>query len=396
MEKEYVKHITVATDNSFASEFRLFADGTPLVQMQIYPELKASLKAMVASIISVAEMETFQSITDKIATEAKARNALTKAVNDNIAPIDADASLLELTAVIVDKSNYPYRIFDGVKFSDYKGEFLPIDSFPSLTDCASLFSNCPNLKEVPTLETSGATDMSNMFFSCYALTTIPPLNTSNVTDMELMFYECRALKEIPPMDTSKVTNMDRAFNGSAIVTIPLIDTSLVEDFSQLFWYCRSLETIPPLNTSKATTMMNMFGDCTKLESVPPLDTSNVTDMAYMLSSCTALKRIEGLDFSSLTDMDYMLYKDKSIVYMLIKNIGLSSATEFSFEEAIKWGTGGEENRQSVIDSLITYSYDRTTAGLSTVNIRLKSTTYNLLTDEEIASISAKGYTLTSV
>ena len=50
-------------------------------------------------------------------------------------------------------------------------------------------------------------------------------------------------------------------------------------------------------------------------------------------------------------------------------------------------------RQSLIDTLITYSYDRATAGYSTCTVTLHANTKALLTQDEIAQITAKGYTI---
>ena len=61
-----------------------------------------------------------------------------------------------------------------------------------------------------------------------------------------------------------------------------------------------------------------------------------------------------------------------------------------------WGIANDEvpdARQSLIDSLITYSFDRATAGYSACRIGLASRTKSLLTQDEIAQITAKGYTI---
>lgn len=52
-----------------------------------------------------------------------------------------------------------------------------------------------------------------------------------------------------------------------------------------------------------------------------------------------------------------------------------------------------EARQSLIDSLITYSFDRAAAGYSNCTIKLSAKTKALLTEEEIAQITAKGFTI---
>jgi hypothetical protein len=56
-------------------------------------------------------------------------------------------------------------------------------------------------------------------------------------------------------------------------------------------------------------------------------------------------------------------------------------------------TTDEEARQSIVDSLLTYSKDRVAEGWATATIYVKTSTLNQLTEEEIEAINAKGYTL---
>ena len=132
---------------------------------------------------------------------------------------------------------------------------------------------------------------------------------------------------------------------------------------------RTLVFAPMVDTSNVTNMSNMFSSCSSLTTIPQLDTSNVTNMTHMFSSCSKL------------------------VFAIIKNIGKSSLATFDFSGAKNWGIGSEENRQSLIDSLITYSYDRASNGMPTATIKLSSNTKALLTAEEIAQIEAKGFTI---
>jgi hypothetical protein len=92
-------------------------------------------------------------------------------------------------------------------------------------------------------------------------------------------------------------------------------------------------------------------------------------------------------------MTYMFSSCSKLVFAIIKNIGKSTLKTYDFSDATNWGTGGEENRQSLIDSLITYSYDRASNGMATATIKLSSNTKALLTEEEIAQITAKGFTI---
>ena len=229
------------------------------------------------------------------------------------------------------------------------------------------FKSKKRLRFVPLVDTSNVTDMSYMFSACTSLTTIPQLDTSNVTNMNRMFYGCSSLTTIS-LDTSNVTDMSYMFNSCSSLTTISLDTSNVTNMNSMFYGCTSLTTIS-LDTSNVTDMNSMFYGCTSLTTIPQLDTSNVTNMSNMFTSCYKLN------------------------FMLIKNIGKSTLTTYDFSGATNWGTSSDETRQSLIDSLITYSYDRATNGMASATIKLSTTTKALLTEGEIAQITAKGFTI---
>lgn len=81
----------------------------------------------------------------------------------------------------------------------------------------------------------------------------------------------------------------------------------------------------------------------------------------------------------------------------IKDLGTkSSFTTGDFTYWDIWGINHSsvpDARQSLIDSLITYSFDRAAAGYSNCTIKLSAKTKALLTEEEIAQITAKGFTI---
>jgi hypothetical protein len=90
--------------------------------------------------------------------------------------------------------------------------------------------------------------------------------------------------------------------------------------------------------------------------------------------------------------------------MLGKELGKRPASgTYMFNYATLWGIPNDKHpdaRQSLVDSLLTYSYDRVndpdnlgTAG-TTCTITLSANSYAQLTASEIEQITAKGYTLT--
>ena len=208
------------------------------------------------------------------------------------------------------------------------------------------------------------------------------------------FISDKRLRFLPLIDTSTVTSFSYFFNScTALTTILQLDTANVTYMSSMFFDCSSLPTIPQLDTSNVTDMGSMFSHCTSLTTIPQLDTANVTNMNSMFYNCSALTTIPQLDTANVEYMSYMFSGCSKLVNMLLKNLGKSSLTSWDLSSAANWGTGSTENRQSLIDTLITYSYDRAANGMSTCTIKLSSTTKALLTEEEIAQITAKGFTI---
>lgn len=251
---------------------------------------------------------------------------------------------------------------------------------PSYTDAYQLYKDDIKLVYAPNIDTSNVTDMSHMFYHCYRLQKVPSFNTSNVISMQNMFYYCSSLTSVPAFDTSNVTTM-----------------------SSLFYYCFSITSIPAFNTINVTRMDYMFYSCFSIKTVPELDTRNVRNFYYMFNSCSSLTTIEGISFKSFSDStmknNYIVgsIANTSIRKAVFKDIGYqSTAVQFNTSKIENWGVNTDEipdARQSLIDSLITYSFDRATAGYPTCTITLSSTTKALLTSDEISQINAKGFAI---
>ena len=75
------------------------------------------------------------------------------------------------------------------------------------------------------------------------------------------------------------------------------DTSNVIRMRCMFYQAINLTKIPQLDTSKATDMSYMFYDCHQLTSIPQLDTSKATDMSDMFSGCASLTSIGMYGFT---------------------------------------------------------------------------------------------------
>lgn len=159
------------------------------------------------------------------------------------------------------------------------------------------------------------------------------------------------------------------------------------------------------NTSKVTNFSNAFTRITSPE-LKEIDTSSGTNLDGILyNASNYLIKIAGLSLkSSSSNISYYYftgYNDMiNLRYALLKDFGTGSkCTSANFTYWKVWGIEDETvplsagARQSLIDTLITYSYDRATAGYSTCTVTLYADTKALLTEDEIAQMTAKGYTL---
>lgn len=157
------------------------------------------------------------------------------------------------------------------------------------------------------------------------------------------------------------------------------------------------------NTSKVTRFDYAFSGMTSPE-LKEIDTSSGTNLNSILYGASHLIKIAGLSLKSLnTTISYSYFTGWGTMYIryaLLKDFGTgSSCTSASFTYWSVWGIESESiplsagARQSLVDTFITYSYDRATAGYSACTINLSTNTKALLTQDEIAQMTAKGYTL---
>lgn len=209
-----------------------------------------------------------------------------------------------------------------------------------------------------------------------------------------LFRENTKLVFAPIVDTSKVTNAQYMFyKCTSLVCIPVLDFSLNISLWHAFEGCTALQKINLPDISNVVNLVYCFQSCTNLIEVLISKTNKVTDFGYIFSNCSRLQKVRELDFSSAISASTPFNGCSRLEYVLIKDLGKSALTTYDFSGASIWGTGEAENRQSLIDSLITYSHDRASNGMATATIKLSTTTKALLTEEEIAQITTKGFTI---
>ena len=217
----------------------------------------------------------------------------------------------------------------------------------------SRFTTVPT-EIIPYLEAQ--TDLSYMFYFCQKLTSIPLFSTSSVDDMSSMFTAC-TITSVPQLDTSRVTNMYSMFQScTSIKTVPLFNTSSVTNMGSMFDRCFSLTSVPQLDTSKVTNMGSMFYYCEALKTIPLLNVSSVDNMGTIFSYCNSLTNLGG--FTGLK-----------------VNLSLSSSSKLTVDSVM---------------NVINYAADMTS---SPKTLTLHKDTFNKLSEEQIATASAKGWNI---
>ena len=180
------------------------------------------------------------------------------------------------------------------------------------------------------------------------------------------------------------------------IHIPHIDIrSQGRDMSSMFAYCSGLTSLDlsGFNTSAVTSMLSMFYNCSGLTSLnlSGFDTSAVTNMEMMFNNCSKLTslNLSSFDTSAVTSMGYMFAYCSNLTSLILgPNFLKTSKYDYvDFSYCTKW------TNDTVVTSLVTNSYDRATAGLKTMTLKLSTNTKAALTDEQKAAITAKGYTI---
>lgn len=265
---------------------------------------------------------------------------------------DLGYNILDYGATLpIDEEGYKYakEIYDRYKDT-------PISSWEQL------FKNDQKLVYLPMLHFAGtvSSNLNQQFSGCHNLICVPPMKipatTDNSKQMYSLFDACYSLKRFEfDMDEYQPKGLTATWRN-----------------------CHSLEYVGALPDSITSYSTGVFTGCESLEKIERLPFLNVTRWEVM-QLCPNLRYILITDFGrNLTSWNCSYYW-------------------------ANWGIPNDKHpdaRQSLVDSLLTYSYDRVndpdglgTAG-TTCTITLSANSYAQLTASEIEQITAKGYTLT--
>lgn len=260
--------------------------------------------------------------------------------------------------------------FGGSTFT----EFPDVFNFSNVSDFDGLFSGCEDLTTI-NVDLDGAAGESTrtyMFDSCISLVEAPEIDTTLTTDMTAMYQNCESLEKVPSYNIDVCASLNNMFTichnlveVGDFTTYSGTATELlsVED---MFYKCTSLKTAPNIPTKNVENFDGMFWNCSALETVPEYDFSNAKSVVNIFSGCTNLTNFGGLKNLSIN----------------CEHSGLEKCTILSYDSLI-----------NIINGL--YDFRGNGDNTTTRTIKLNYNSVGLLSDNDIAMATAKGWVISS-
>ena len=261
---------------------------------------------------------------------------------------------------------------------------------------------------------------------------------SYVIEANRMFYQCSNLKSIDTINGKKlvVVNPVYMFSGCSGLTsldVSKFDTSAATTMDSMFSGCSNIKALDVSNfdTQNVTKMTNMFYSCSNIEAldVSNFDTQNVIDMTFMFYNCSKLTDIDisNFDMTKVTSVHNIFASCSRLLKLRIPSIPKCDSNINIFDlsnekcndfQFVNNGTFGNNSTSSSSTFSLVYiwrgsadaiatGHDKTngffyeafansigenTSG-KTRTIKLYTTLYNSLTDEQKALLTDKGYTI---
>lgn len=218
----------------------------------------------------------------------------------------------------------------------------------------------------------------------------------NYTNLSIQWVRCDFL-DLSEYNSRHLTTLDDAFRNISRIDLTNFDTSNVNSMHSMFNNCSGLTSldVSSFDTSNVTTMHNMLGGCSSLTSldISNFNTSKVTAMGYMFYGCSSLNTLNlgEFDTSNATSNNGLFAECYELDTFIWNNLGKASG----------WGSIdlwnctkiGQTNHQALADTFVNNSYDRASAGYSRLTLNLHSDVVARFTNEEIAQMTSKGYTI---
>ena len=207
----------------------------------------------------------------------------------------------------------------------------------------------------------------------------------------------RIVGESDAITSVKLADYGMKFQGSSITTIPSIfDLSGYTSMVDMFKDCAKLTSISELDTSKINNLSGAFWGCSSLQHLPFLDTSKVQNLYTTFYGCSKLTTYQEFDLSSLDGTMYnaiypFYVTDTPINLGGFKDVGKGyiNGTKYGDIMIQSQSKLTYESCMNVINKV--YDMNLNTQYTNTPKIRFHSTPYALLSADDIAIATSKGW-----
>ena len=231
-------------------------------------------------------------------------------------------------------------------------------------------------KFISSWDTSKVTDLSYCFQECSSLQSLDlsSWDTSKVTDLSYCFQRCISLQslDLSSWDTSKLKSLRYTFSYGVneLIMPELVEDNMLNDL-YCTWYQNS--RIKKLDLSK-------------------FNTKNVTEFGWCFEGAVNLEwlDISGFDLSSATvyGVESFFGRNRMLTHLILGE-GFGKIKEGVTFDMSSFASLDEESKASFMSL-----YDRKANGLPNVTLKLK-TSFGF-SEEQIQSLTNKGYTINLV
>lgn len=313
---------------------------------------------------------------------------------------------------------------------------IDLEDWTTTQGCNFMFCNCTSLKTVGRLNTPAVRDIRSMFKSC-PITSIPDMNFDNVLNMESSFERTKVAGDYN-LNLPKCVQFVNAFRevkGEEALNMNIKfeedpNAQIFKDASRTgvsmehsFMGCTNLKSLNiagritglvnicsksgietfrcDSDLSHITACYQTFTNCTNLKSISDLNLSSVKNFYNNNPSvygwvygCGSLESMGVIDCDSVTDISHIVpYNYGSALINLggFRNLGKASSVA---------GTNGNYFLNSVpnltyesVMNVLNLLYDRASAGLSVLTLKLHPNHLAMLSEDDIAGVTNKGWTL---
>ena len=180
------------------------------------------------------------------------------------------------------------------------------------------------------------------------------------------------------------------FGYSTFTTVPDSIISYLgqqTDLSSMFYNCKNLQTVSLFGTNRATTMDYMFYSCSSLTTVPQFDTHNVTTMYSTFYGCVNLQTVPLLNFFNVTNVSSLFYNSMFYNCKLLTDLGGFTGLKVNLDL--------HYSPLLTTDSVMNVINTAADMTSSPKTLTLQQNVFNKLSQEQIATASAKGWNIAS-